>query len=154
MTSTEAETFDPADMAGHAHWTREVVRYADTDRQGHVNNAVFAVFLESGRVSILYDPEAPLAPADASFVIARLELDFLSEMRWPNEVWIGTTVKRLGRSSMTLSQGIFVDGACAATARTVIVLMAEETRKSRPFPEKTRARLAALMPKEAGAIEV
>ncbi|HDG9121136.1 TPA: acyl-CoA thioesterase, partial [Pseudomonas aeruginosa] len=33
------------------------IRYADTDRQGHVNNAVFATFLETGRVEIIYDPE-------------------------------------------------------------------------------------------------
>ena len=29
--------------------TRDKLRYADTDRQGHVNNAVFATFLETGR---------------------------------------------------------------------------------------------------------
>jgi acyl-CoA thioester hydrolase len=153
MTSNDSETFDPADIAAHAHWTRDVVRYADTDRQGHVNNAVFAVFLESGRVSILYDPEQPLAPAGASFVIARLVLDFRTEMRWPNEVWIGTTVKRLGRSSVTLSQGVFVDGTCTATAETVIVLMDEETRKSRSFPEATRARLAGLLARENGVMD-
>jgi acyl-CoA thioester hydrolase len=32
--------------------TYDKVRYADTDRQGHVNNAVFATFLETGRVEI------------------------------------------------------------------------------------------------------
>ena len=28
------------------------LRYADTDRQGHVNNANFSTFLETGRVSV------------------------------------------------------------------------------------------------------
>jgi acyl-CoA thioester hydrolase len=70
-------------------------------------------------------------------------------MRWPGEVAIGTAVTRLGRSSMTLGQGIFVDGACVATAHTVIVLMNEETRKSRPFPDETREALMRLAP--AGA---
>lgn len=44
----------------YARWTRDVIRYADTDRQGHVNNAVFSTFLETGRVDILYNPEMPL----------------------------------------------------------------------------------------------
>ena len=33
--------------------TREKLRYGDTDRQGHVNNAVFATFFETGRVDML-----------------------------------------------------------------------------------------------------
>ena len=36
------------------------LRYADTDRQGHVNNATFATFLETGRVEFLYNDEAPI----------------------------------------------------------------------------------------------
>ena len=56
----------------HAH---DKLRYADTDRQGHVNNAVFATALETGRVELLHDPNLPLAGPGSSFVIARLELD-------------------------------------------------------------------------------
>jgi acyl-CoA thioester hydrolase len=132
-------------------WARDIIRYADTDRQGHVNNAVFATFLESGRVSLLYDPARPLAPPGAAFVIARLALEFRSEIRWPGEVMIGTRVLRLGHSSVTLGQGLFVNGTCAAAAETVIVLMDEATRKSRPLPEPARIALGALMSAEAAA---
>lgn len=136
--------FDPTDRATYRSWTRDVLRYADTDRQGHVNNAVFATFLESGRVRVLYDPDRPLAPDGAAFVIARLVLDFRAEIRWPGEVEIGTAVARLGRSSVTLVQGLFVGGTCAATAESVIVLMDETTRRSRPFPDESRALLESL----------
>jgi len=57
-----------ADYPRHAH---DKLRYADTDRQGHVNNAVFATFFETGRVEFLYDPTAPLHAPDGAFVIAR-----------------------------------------------------------------------------------
>ena len=40
--------------------TYDKLRYADTDRQGHVNNAVFSTFLETGRVELIYDSEAHL----------------------------------------------------------------------------------------------
>ena len=40
--------------------TYDKIRYADTDRQGHVNNAVFSTFLETGRVKILYNPDYPI----------------------------------------------------------------------------------------------
>ncbi|MET4898564.1 thioesterase family protein [Sphingomonadaceae bacterium jetA1] len=127
------------------------IRYADTDRQGHVNNAIFATLLETGRVELLYDPAWPLADAGSAFVIARLALDFRSEIVWPGEVVIGTRIAALGRSSIRLEQAIFQNGACAATAETVIVLMDETTRKSRPLPAAARERLTALFP-EAGDV--
>ena len=52
--------------------TYDKIRYADTDRQGHVNNAVFSTFLETGRVEFLYHPELPIHSEEASFVIASL----------------------------------------------------------------------------------
>jgi len=101
--------------------THEKLRYADTDRQGHVNNAVFATMLETGRVELLYNPERPLAEPGCSFVIARLVLDFQAEIKWPGRVDIGTRIAAVGRSSTTLEQALFQDGSCVATATTVIV---------------------------------
>jgi acyl-CoA thioester hydrolase len=125
--------------------TFDKLRYADTDRQGHVNNAVFATFLETGRVEFLYTPAAPLAEPGSAFVIARLEIDFRRELRWPGTVEIGTRVASIGRSSMRLEQGLFQDGRCAATAATVIVLMDEATRRSRPLPAAAVERLSQFL---------
>jgi acyl-CoA thioester hydrolase len=36
--------------------TFDKIRYADTDRQGHVNNAVYATFLETGRERLRSEP--------------------------------------------------------------------------------------------------
>ncbi|MFO0668677.1 MAG: thioesterase family protein [Polyangiaceae bacterium] len=120
------------------------LRYADTDRQGHVNNAVFAEMLEVGRTELLYDPASPLAAPGCAFVIARLTLDFRAELTWPGDVVIGTKVASLGRSSVTLAQALFEDGRCAAIAETVIVQMDEATRRSHPLAELARTRLEAL----------
>jgi acyl-CoA thioester hydrolase len=38
----------------YPHVTHDKLRYSDTDRQGHVNNAVFSTYLETGRVEIFY----------------------------------------------------------------------------------------------------
>ncbi len=125
--------------------TVEKVRYADTDRQGHVNNAVFASFLETGRVELLCHPRGPLHDDGAGFVIARLVVDFRAELVWPGAVDIGTRVVRVGTSSVTLEQGLFQDGRCAATARTVIVHVDDVTKKSKPLREASVARLSALV---------
>jgi acyl-CoA thioester hydrolase len=129
--------------ASYSFWTKEKIRYADTDRQGHVNNAVFATFCESGRVALFYEAGESLAPPGCEFVIARLELDFRAELRWPGQAEIGTAVMDVGRSSFRLAQGIFSGDACAATAETVIVLLDSGTRRASPLPETTRAGLLA-----------
>ncbi|MGY3255969.1 acyl-CoA thioesterase [Pseudomonas chlororaphis] len=134
---------DPA-LHDFAVRSSDKIRYADTDRQGHVNNAVFATFLETGRVEIIYDPHAPLAEPGSEFVIARLELDLRAELRWPGTVQIGTRVATLGKSSMTLEQALFQDGRCAALASTVIVQIDAQSRRSNPFGETARRRLGAL----------
>jgi YbgC/YbaW family acyl-CoA thioester hydrolase len=72
--------------------TSDKIRYADTDRQGHVNNAAFATFCETGRVEILYDPAHPLTSDGGEFVIVSLNLVFKDEIQWPGEVTIGTYV--------------------------------------------------------------
>lgn len=141
---------DLTDRTLYRLWTQDVLRYCDTDRQGHVNNAVFATFCETGRVKFLLDPAAPLAPPGCSFVIARLILDYRAEIRWPGEVRIGTAALSLGRSSFILGQGLFVAETCVATAESVIVLTDDSTRRSTPLPEATRILLAdsALAPQD------
>ncbi|MBA3771558.1 MAG: acyl-CoA thioesterase [Ramlibacter sp.] len=120
------------------------VRYADTDRQGHVNNAVFATFLETGRTEILYNPAAPLAAPGGEFVIAQLVLNFRSEIYWPGTVLVGTRVSTIGKSSVKLEQAIFQEDRCAALAETVIVHIDTSTRRSKPFAPAAVERLNAL----------
>jgi acyl-CoA thioester hydrolase len=132
------------DRASFTLWSHDRLRYADTDRQGHVNNAKFATFLETGRVAFLYDPAAPLAPAGCEFVLARVAIDFLAELRWPGVVDIGSVIRVIGRSSLTIAQGLFVGPDCVAAAESVVVLTDAATRRSTPMPEALRVRLAAL----------
>src|SRR5438067_4323030 len=87
--------------------THDIIRFGDLDPQGHVNNAVFATYFESGRVAMFRNPDFGIGVADGTFILARLEIDFLSELRWPGTVEVGTAVTAFGRSSFTLDQAIF-----------------------------------------------
>jgi acyl-CoA thioester hydrolase len=115
------------------------VRYRDTDRQGHVNNAVFATFLETGRVELLVSRLRPLTGPGKSLVLARLAVDYRREITWPGSVVIGTRIEKVGRSSITLAQALFQGDACVAIAETVVVLMDEATRRSHPLPQEAVA---------------
>lgn len=118
----------------------DLIRYGDTDRQGHVNNAVFATFFETGRVSFLFDPS--ILPEGTMLVIARLVIDFRAELTWPGEVEIGTRVEGISNRSFTLSQALFHNGKCAATSESTIVLVDETTRRSTPLSQELVSALA------------
>jgi acyl-CoA thioester hydrolase len=124
--------------------TFDKIRYADTDRQGHVNNAVFSTFLEIGRVEILHGAYGPLAEEGSEFVIASVALEFRAELRWPGNVEIGSRVASIGRASIQLEHGLFQNGECAAFAKTVIVQIDSGTRRSKPLSDFARATLVSL----------
>lgn len=133
------------DLNDYAHTRRESVRYGDTDRQGHVNNAVFSTFFECSRTSILYDPDRGLIQPSREFVIVKMELEFLAELSWPGEVVIGTRIKKLGRSSIVSEQVIFQNEVCAARSTNVMVMIDAVTRQSAALPSEAHQALADLV---------
>ncbi|MBL8672513.1 MAG: acyl-CoA thioesterase [Alphaproteobacteria bacterium] len=129
-------------LSDYPRHASDKLRYADTDRQGHVNNALFATFFETGRVELLYDSAGPLHDVDGAFVIARLTIELAAEIRWPGSVDIGTRVATVGRSSIKLEQALFQDGRHVASAESVIVHVGSRDGRSRPLPPHARAALA------------
>jgi acyl-CoA thioester hydrolase len=122
----------------------DIIRFGDLDRQGHVNNAVYPTYFETGRVGVIYDPVNGLQVPGATTVMARLEIDFLKELHWPGNVEVGTAVAEIGRRSYVFAQGLFHEGTCAARARATMVLIDRETRKARELPPDLVERLERL----------
>lgn len=133
-----------AKLSDYAFKAHDKLRYGDTDRQGHINNAVFATLFETGRVEFFRDASVVLKDAGSEFVIARLVVNFRREIRWPGTVSIGTRVASFGRSSIKLEQALFQNDQCVATGESVVVLMDEATRRSRPFSPAVAEQLSAL----------
>ena len=130
-------------------WTTDIIRYGDTDRQGHVNNAVFATFFESGRTRFFAARSPSLSTIDTEFVIVRLEIDFRAELFFPGSVDIGTRVLKIGRSSFRLGQALFSGESCAATGECVMVVLDAESRKAKPFSPALRGWLETGIPAAA-----
>lgn len=126
------------ERSSYSIWTYDKLRYGDTDRQGHVNNAVFATFCETGRVMFLYDERLNLAGPGANFVIVHLAIDYRAELFYPGQVDIGTRVLSIGRTSFRVGQGIFNGDTCAATGESVLVLMDESERTAIPLTPQLR----------------
>jgi len=141
MSKPAAQRKPEPQLADYPHRVRDVIRYGDLDPQGHVNNAVFATYLESGRVAMFRNEDLGIGVDNATFVLVRQEIDFLRELRWPGEVVIGTALAGLGRTSFTVAQAIFRDDACAAAGRATMVMLDTTTRRPRPLAPAEVARL-------------
>ncbi len=129
------------DRSAYRHWCQERCRYGDTDRQGHVNNAVFATFCETGRVMFLRAGQNSIIPEGHEFVVVRQTINFHRELQWGDLVEIGTAVSQLGNTSFTTVQGLFRGDDCVATAESVLVLMNAQRRKATPLSEELRRKL-------------
>jgi len=117
--------------------TIEKLRFADTDRNGHITNTVFAVCCQNARMELLCDSERVPIPCNSQFVIAKLLLEFRAEMHWPGTVEVGTCVERIGRSSVNLAQALFVRDCCVAVAESVVALIGTMTRRPIVLPPET-----------------
>ncbi len=113
------------------------VRFADLDPQHHVNNAVYASYFETGRVTLIRNPAYSLMPEGFSWVLGHLAIDFRAEVRWPGTIEMGLGVSRIGRTSVSYKQVVFSEGKCAASAEAVTVLLDANTRKPAPLPAET-----------------
>lgn len=133
----------PPQLADFPSRASDTIRYGDLDPQGHVNNAVFATYFETGRVNMFRMPDLGIGVEGATFILARTEIEFLRELRWPGTVEIGTGVARFGRSSFTVAQAIFRDATCAATGRATMVMLDIASRRPRPLPPAMLQRLSA-----------
>lgn len=111
------------------------VRFADLDPNQHVNNAVYATYFETGRVTLMKDRSYGLMPDGVTWIMVRLDMHFRAELRWPGTIEMGLGVVKLGRTSVTFDQVVFSEGVCVASAQSVSVLLDEATRKPTPLTE-------------------
>jgi acyl-CoA thioester hydrolase len=109
------------------------VRFGDLDPNQHVNNAVYATYFETGRVTLMKDPRHGLMPQGLAWIMVRLDMHFRAELRWPGQIELGLGVVRFGRTSVTCDQVVFSEGRCIASAQAVMVLIDEVTRKPAPL---------------------
>lgn len=133
------------------HEKRIEIRWRDVDAYLHVNNAVYATYLEECR-----DEWLSLALTGVGdpwdFVLARVAIDFRRELTLADDdVVARCRLARIGRSSLTLSEEVRTrDGELAATGESVLVARDRDRGGSRPLSDVERAALERLLPRAPG----
>lgn len=115
------------------------LRSSDFDTYGHLNQSLYHVLLEEGRVAFIFERLSETF----QFVIARIELDYRVEVpQGEREVECGIELGRIGRSSFVLDQRLWrMDGQLSAEGAATFVAWDSDRRSSRPFTEAERKAL-------------
>jgi acyl-CoA thioester hydrolase len=121
---------------------REHVRFRDLDAMGHVNNAVFATYIEQARIEYLRRLGLLNGPVYMGMILARLEIDFLAPGDPEGEVEIGVRPARAGNKSFELDYELRQGDRLIARATTVLVAYDYEQAQSIPLPMQWREQLA------------
>ena len=100
---------------------------------GHANNAVYSTYIEEARIGVLSD----LSP----FILARVEIDFRSELRAGEEVEVRSRCPRIGTKSFDLEHELWANDRVVAEARSVLVSYDYALGESVRVPDELRVRL-------------
>jgi acyl-CoA thioester hydrolase len=118
---------------------RETVRFRDLDSLAHMNNAVYATFIEQARIAFL----SPQGADVRNMILARLEIDFRSPVEVGETVEIEVTPTRVGTKSFDLGYVLRAGDRVVAEAKTVLVAYDYELAQSVELPNDWKERLAA-----------
>jgi acyl-CoA thioester hydrolase len=136
---------DLADMNSFAYWNEENVRFSDVDMLGHVNNVSYAAYCESGRVHLIREVAARCGVRNA-WVLGRLTIDYGAEVTFPAVMRIGTRAMKVGTKSVTMGQGLFVEGRCVARSLAAVIAFDLDTRKTIAVPDPVKQAMLDLSP--------
>jgi acyl-CoA thioester hydrolase len=117
----------------------ETVRFRDLDSMGHMNNAVYATFLEQARLAFLSQHGAHVH----NMILARLEIDFRSPVEFGETIEIAVTPTRIGTKSFDLEYVLRAAERVVAEAKTVLVAYDYAEARSVEIPDEWKERLAA-----------
>jgi len=114
----------------------------------HVNNVVYARWVESARVAhftrigIMEPPRADgVGP-----ILGRITIDFRRPVTYPDTIRVDATVTRTGTSSFTMAYRIWstAERTEVATGEDVIVVFDYRTGRSTPVDDVLRAAILSL----------
>lgn len=121
------------------------VLWSDMDALGHVNNAVYARWLEQARIA--YFERVGLVGGSVGPILARQVIDFVAPVVHPDRVRVAVGVSRIGTTSLTLSYvatSAAKGGAVVMRAESVVVLFDHAQGQKTPLGAELRQRIEQL----------
>ena len=132
---------------GHSFTVDLPMRWSDADMLQHLNNAAYFRFMEEARIRLLAAAGLK-AEGSVGNVVAHCACDFLRPITYPATVRVKLIVERLGRTSLTQINEIYVAEDLGfgpyARGKTVLVSMDNATGKPTAWTAQALAALAGV----------
>ena len=126
-------------------WTKVTPRYSDQDPMAHINNVAIGAYLEVGRLHLLEEVLKACAGTKTAMVLARVTVDYKSEMKYPDIIDVGCRIDKIGGKSLTSSYVLFQGDTCCVVSEAVNVFFDIETRKATSPSDEIRGMLQSMM---------
>ncbi len=122
--------------------------WGDQDAFGHVNNTLPLRWFESARIA--YAERIGLTAMFASErigpILASIRCDYRRQLHYPDTVFVGARVSRIGRTSLTMDH-LAVSrslGQVAVEGSSTLVVFDYKTQSPTPVPDAIRKAIIAL----------
>jgi acyl-CoA thioester hydrolase len=147
---TSGEPLDPATLrrADFPVLRAQPTRWHDNDHYGHVNNVVHYAYFDTAVNGYLIEATGTdIREFDAIGLVVETSCRYLAPISFPDQLWVGLAVDRLGTSSITYRLALFRedDAAPTAIARFVHVYVDRHTRASTAIPPSIRDAVEPLL---------
>ncbi|QCQ91709.1 acyl-CoA thioesterase [Rhodococcus sp. SGAir0479] len=129
------------------------VRWGDSDRLGHVNNARVVEYMQEARSLFLTEGATSAGVTPRAVVVRKMDAEFLRPITDASgPVRVDVSVVRVGTSSFTLRHVVKdTAGNVCATGDAVLVSFDVRTETSRPLSDGERGILERYLPVTAPA---
>lgn len=125
--------------------TRIDVRWGDMDAYGHVNNAVYATYVEEARIRWFAALPGAWRTEASAPVIAAQTVNHRRQLEWPAALRVVLSAERVGNSSLTIAFVIAAESDPAtvyADGSSVLAWIDPASGRSIPLPAAVRAAAA------------
>jgi acyl-CoA thioester hydrolase len=122
--------------------------WGDLDAFGHVNNLVYMRWAETARVEYLLQigQFPPLPPSGIAPILASMKCDYRRVLNYPDTVYVGTRIARIGNSSFQMLHRIVSRNLdeIAAEVDSTLVMLDYSRNKPVTVPAEVRSVIGAL----------
>ena len=112
-------------------------RYFDTDAVGHISSNAYVHYMEIGRSEYMMELSRRLNMP--SSVVANINVDYVSETFYGEDIKISCWCSRVGSKSLTISNVIYAGERVVSRGTATLVGFDQQTRKSVAFPAELEA---------------
>ena len=107
-------------------------RFIDMDAFQHINNAVYASYIESARVQMFRRWGIAGANQGNSIIMASLTIDYIKQLKHPATITIGQRVSRIGKTSFDIQSVIFNENN-EAVCKSLVVAVCFDFDSQKPI---------------------